>query len=178
MEHPVAAPIIVTATFVPADFQWLDGLRRAHYPPDRNQLPAHLILFRHLPPSALGELVRLLKIETRDVPPPPARLAALMSLGRGVGFRVQSDGLAGIRDRIADALAGQLTPQDQAWRPHVTIQNKVAPAVAKALLAQLEAGFRPRPIGLAGLAAFFYRDGPWEPIASFAFNRSGRSRRS
>ncbi len=178
MEHS-PAPIIVAAIFDPADFNWLDGLRRAHFPADRNVLPAHLTLFHHLPPSALDELNRLLKIETRNVAPPVARAIGFMSLGRGVAVRVQSQGLEAIRERIAVNFAGQLTPQDKAgWRAHVTIQNKVAPEIAKALLADLAGDFRPRPLGITGLAAFFYRGGPWELIARFAFNRSARSPRS
>ncbi|RZL99804.1 MAG: 2'-5' RNA ligase family protein, partial [Sphingomonas sp.] len=46
-----AAPIIVTAVFGAEDFAWADGLRRAHFPPDRNIVPAHLTLFHHLAPS-------------------------------------------------------------------------------------------------------------------------------
>ncbi|MGK3899645.1 hypothetical protein ABI062_15425, partial [Enterococcus faecium] len=54
------APIIVSALFGDRDFAWLDGLRRAHFPPERNVLPAHLTLFHHLPPSVEHELRALL----------------------------------------------------------------------------------------------------------------------
>ena len=50
------APIIVSAEFGAADFARLDGLRRAHFPPARNVLPAHLTLFHHLPPSLETEI--------------------------------------------------------------------------------------------------------------------------
>ena len=50
------APIIVTALFGDGDNGWLQELRRTHYPPERNQVPAHLTLFRHLPPSVGPEL--------------------------------------------------------------------------------------------------------------------------
>jgi hypothetical protein len=96
-----------------------------------------------------------------------------------VALHVLSEGLAAIRDRIAYAFAGQLTPQDRAgWRAHVTIQNKVAPGVARTLLQSLQGSAVERPLRIAGLAAFHYRGGPWEPIARSAFSRSGRSRRS
>jgi hypothetical protein len=63
-----------------------------------------------------------------------------------------------------------LTPQDRAgWRPHVTIQNKVEPAEARALQQALEADFRPRPLVIAGLASWWYRGGPWEPISRHMF---------
>lgn len=173
------APIIVTATIGPEDLGWADGLRRAHFPPERNQLPAHLTLFHHLPPSLLGEVKRLLSGEARTATQPVARVARLTSLGRGVALAVDSPGLVAIRARLAAALHGALTPQDQAgWRPHITIQNKVSPTEARALLQALREDFAPRPIAITGLALHWYRGGPWEPIAGYGFSRSGRSRRS
>ena len=173
------APIIVTALLGPADLAWADGLRRVHFPPERNQLPAHLTLFHHLPPSALDGLKRLIAGEARMAAPPAARVNRLIAMGQGVALGVESNGLIAIRSRIAEAMRGQLVPQDQAgWRPHITIQNKVSPSAARALLQALRAEFEPRPIEIAGLAAYWYRGGPWEPIAQWKFSRSGLSRRS
>ena len=36
----MAGALIVNAEIGQADFGWLEGLRRAHYPPERNQLSA------------------------------------------------------------------------------------------------------------------------------------------
>ena len=63
------ARIIVSALLAPADQRRLDDLRRAHYPPDRNRLPAHLTLFHHLPPSVETELVGRLRAATRAAAP-------------------------------------------------------------------------------------------------------------
>lgn len=167
---PIPAPIIVTALFAGEDQAWFDDLRRAHFPPERNHLAAHLTMFHHLPPTLADELKRRLAEETRGVRAPEARLAAPYSLGKGVAFRIDSPELAAIRARLAEAFAGLLTPQDQAgWRAHVTVQNKVEPAAAKALLAELSAGFAPRPLRLAGLASWWYRGGPWEPLSRHSF---------
>lgn len=157
-----SAPIIVTALMGAADFAWADGLRRAHFPPERNMLSAHITLFHHLPPSLLPELSDRLKGLCRG-PAPVATLAAVMSLGQGVAYRIDSPGLMAMRDALADAFTGLLTPQDQARpRLHVTVQNKVKPDVAKALATQLAADFRPRAFAIAGLAAWHYRGGPWD----------------
>ncbi|WP_340314962.1 2'-5' RNA ligase family protein [Rhizorhabdus argentea] len=164
------APIIVTATIGPEDFAWADGLRRAHFPAERNQRPAHLTLFHHLPPSSLESLKHMVASELRSTRPPAARVARLLSLGRGVALGIDSPGLVAIRARIAEAMHGLLTPQDQAaWRPHITIQNKAAPSEARALLQALREEFKARPIKLAGLAAYWYRGGPLEPIAEWRF---------
>ncbi len=164
------APIIVSALFGDADFARLDSLRREHFPPERNQLSAHLTLFHHLAPSLAPELRQRLAAATRGQPRPRATLAGLMNLGRGVAFRIESPELEAIRADLADAFAPMLTPQDSAgWRPHVTIQNKVQPADARALLTKLSAGFSPRPLVVTGLASWWYRGGPWEPLSRHMF---------
>jgi hypothetical protein len=165
-----AAPIIVAAMFGGSDLAMLDALRRAHFPPERNQLAAHLTLFHHLAPSLAGELDRRLRAAVRDVPAPRAQMAGLINLGGGVAIRVDSPNLAAIRTQLAEAFATMLTPQDAAgWRPHVTIQNKVSATTARETLAMLAAGFRPRPLAIVGLASYHYRGGPWELIARYRF---------
>jgi 2'-5' RNA ligase superfamily len=158
-----SAPLIVTALFGRADQAWFDSLRRAHFPPERNQLDAHLTLFHHLPPSVADELNHRLTQETRAIRAPRASVGGLMSLGRGVAYRIDAPELAATRERLADAFAGLLMPQDAGrWRPHVTVQNKVTPVLAKTLLAALSRDFRPRTLEIAGLASWWYRGGPWE----------------
>ena len=165
----MTSPIIVAAWLGDEDQAWLDRLRAEQFPPERNQLAAHLTMFHHLPPSAEGELKQRLAEEAK-ASTPEASLSELMSLGRGVALRVRSPGLEAIRARLRDGFAGLLTPQDAGgWRPHVTIQNKVTPDKARETLARLQAGFHPRPLRIRGLAAHWYRGGPWEPLARYPF---------
>ena len=155
--------------FGDADFAWLDGLRRSHYPPERNQVPAHLTLFHHLAPSLAAELSGRLAVYAAT-PPPRACIAGVIDLGGGTALRVESDELEDIRQDLAEALRGLLTPQDAApWRPHVTIQNKVEPRAAKALQQRLRPDFAPRPLAIKGLACWSYRGGPWEPLKRHIF---------
>ncbi|MFN3389247.1 MAG: 2'-5' RNA ligase family protein [Allosphingosinicella sp.] len=164
-----AAPLIVTATFGDGDNGWLQEMRRVHYPPERNRVPAHLTLFHHLPPAAEGEVARRLA-GYAAAPPPRARIAGVMDLGAGTALRVESEELEDIRYDLALALAGLLTPQDRApWRPHVTVQNKVESRAAKRLQAALRATLEPRPLAIRGLALWRYRDGPWEAVKGWTF---------
>jgi hypothetical protein len=166
---PVNAPLIVTAELGAEDFAWLDGLRRRHYPPDRNQSPAHLTVFHALAPSAENE-ARGRLADLAAGPAPAARVAGLMDLGGGVAFRVVSDDLDAIRNALAHDLHGLLTAQDSGgWRPHVTIQNKVEPRVARRLLHSLEGDFEPRPLRIAGLGLHRYLGGPWETLGVYKF---------
>jgi hypothetical protein len=165
----VAGPLIVTADFSAADFAWLEGLRRDHYPAEQNRVAVHLTMFQGLPPSAVEDVRRQLALHSAG-PPPRATIAGLMNLTSGVAFRVVSDELETIRDSIADHFHGLLCAPDAAgWRPHVTIQNKVPPKQARALIAGLERDFRPRPLGVAGLSVHRYRGGPWETVGTYAF---------
>ena len=164
------APIIVSARFMPAEQAWLDALRAAHFPPERNHLAAHLTLFHHLPPSLAAELKHRLDLATRQ-PPPPATVTGLRNLGRGTALAIEAPVLAAIRAALAEAFAGFLTPQDQAgWRPHVTLQNKVTPDAARTLRETLAPDFaRPRALHVAALCAWWYRGGPWEPLSRHPF---------
>jgi 2'-5' RNA ligase len=166
----LSAPIIVTALLGRADQAAFDALRREHYPPERNVLPAHLTLFNHLPPSVEDELKRRLSEATRGMRAPVAKAAGLMSLGRGVAVKIESPGLAATRRELCEAFAGLLMPQDAgSWRPHVTIQNKVAPSMAKLLMSALAKEFRPREVEISGLASWWYRGGSWEPLSRHMF---------
>ena len=49
-----------------------------------------------------------------------------------------------------------------AWRRH-------APSIAKLLLRALSQDFQPREVEIAGLAAWYYRGGPWQPISRHMF---------
>ena len=161
--------LIVTAELAPQDFAWLDRLRRAHYPADLNRVPAHLTIFHALPPSADAE-ARTRLSEVAKGPKPSARIEGVMDLGGGVAFRVTSADLDRIRESLADDFHGLLGAQDiGGWRPHVTIQNKVAPKVARALVGALEQGFVPRPLAIGGLGLHRYLGGPWETVAVYPF---------
>ena len=168
------APLIVTAELPEALQSRADQLRIAHFPPERNVLKAHVTLFHALPPMVEDELRDALAAEARAAPV-AARLEGLMDLGRGTALRLTSPGMIDLRERLADRLHGMLSPQDQQVpRLHVTIQNKVAPSVAKALQAALAPSIEPRDFAFFGLALHRYRGGPWETVHRWPFRGSPR----
>ena len=165
----MAGALIVTVEIAPRDFAWLDQLRRAYYPADRNRVAAHLTMFHALPPSAETE-VRSALARFASEAPPAASLEGLMDLGGGVAFRIVSPALDRIRRELADHFHGLLTAQDSGgWRPHVTIQNKVPDNQARALIAKLEAEFRPKALAVSGLGLHRYIGGTWEKLGSWPF---------
>lgn len=165
----MAGALIVTAEIAPPDLAWLDQLRRAHFPAERNHLTAHLTMFHALPPSSEAE-VRTALAKLALEPSPRASIEGLMNLGGGVAYRVVSTELDRMRRELADGFHGLLSAQDAGgWRPHVTVQNKVPAKVARELLEALERGFRPRPLAISGIGLHRYLGGPWERIAIYSF---------
>lgn len=164
------APLILTLDLDRASFDRLDGLRRVHFPSHLNHIPAHVTLFHALPGAEEPAILLRLSGIVRDLAPMPLRVAAVMPLGRGTALRIEAPEGAALRARLAEAWRDWLTPQDrQGWRPHVTVQNKVAPEAARQLQEELRAGFAPWEATAEGLRLWRYRGGPWEPAGRFGF---------
>jgi 2'-5' RNA ligase len=156
-----AAPLILTLKLDPKSFARLDALRQAHFPPERNWLPAHLTLFHHLPGEDLGAVMTRLA-SARPEAPPMLGFTGLRRLGRGVAVTVHAPALVAMRAAIARDFAGRLTAQDQRpLQPHVTVQNKAEPEVAEALYAELSRTFGPWSGAGEGLLLWRYLGGPW-----------------
>ncbi|GEP05013.1 2'-5' RNA ligase family protein [Methylobacterium oxalidis] len=165
-----ADPLILTLDLDAETFAHLDGLRRRHFPERLNHIPAHVTLFHHLPGPEERGVTETVAALARTVAPPEVAVTGLRFLGRGVAFVLESEPLSALRARLARAFEGHLTAQDrQGWRPHVTVQNKVEPDVARALHAELEGAFRPFRFTAPGLILWRYRGGPWDERSRFAF---------
>ncbi|MET1755966.1 2'-5' RNA ligase family protein [Novosphingobium sp. RD2P27] len=169
--EPVArrAPLLITAELPPDVLAWADAMRRAHYPPDRNRLKAHVTLFHALPPSVEEELRECLA-QLAGAPPPPARITGLMKLGGGTALEVDSPTLVALHGAIADRMHGLLTHHDALpLKLHVTIQNKVTSQAARALQAELGPTLEHRAFRFYGFGLYAYEEGLWRPIRTFPF---------
>lgn len=132
MMDQTSAPLILTLMMDEASFARLDGLRREHFPPERNLIPAHLTLFHHLPGRNLEEVVGVVGEACRLHGPITLTATGLLFMGRGVAVAFEAAELVTLRKRLAEAFFRWLTAQDrQKLRPHVTVQNKVEPEVAR-----------------------------------------------
>lgn len=164
------APLILALTLDGASFAYLDGLRRRHFPPERNIVPAHLTLFHSLPGSERRTVEADLGAACRTRRPFDLQATGPRSLGRGVAIAFSSPELVSLRNDLAREWRDWLTPQDSARiAPHVTVQNKVAPDAARALLADLAAGFAPFSARAEGVTLWEYRGGPWAAPKRFRF---------
>ena len=170
MASEPSAPFIVTAELPSDVLAFADKLRRAHYPPERNKLQAHVTLFHSFAPSLREELRGYLPCVAGEYAPPEAAVIGLMDLGGGTAIELASDGMLAIREHIAEHFHGSLTAQDRHQpRLHITIQNKVAEEAARALQRELAPVLGKRDFHFTGLGLHLYRGGPWEALGSWRF---------
>lgn len=167
-------PFIVTAV-LPRDLQaFAQGLRRAHYPPEKNHLHAHVTLFHAFAPSLLEELRDFLPRVAAEFAAPDGAVKGVMDLGKGTAIALEAPQLLALREGIAEHFRGSLTAQDlHEPRPHITIQNKVTKEEARALQARLPKVLAPwlaKPrFAFPALALHRYCGGPWEHIKTSPF---------
>jgi hypothetical protein len=163
------APLLITAELPEHVFLWADEIRRAHYPPERNRLGAHVTLIHGLPPSAEGEVRRVLAgLAVR--PAADARIIGLLDLGEGTAFEVESPALIDLHGELAERLHGLIQQKDaHPPRLHITVQGRVTPASARALQSELASVPTPRPFRFRGLALSYWREELWQPGQFYAF---------
>ena len=156
-------PFVLTLKLDDRSFAFFDELRRQHFPSDRNVVPAHLTLFHHLPGGRGREIKALLSSFCARQKPLVLTVREVKAIGKGVAYFFDAPALIALRDGLADEWSPWLTDQDRApYRPHVTVQNKVAPKVANALARQLAGNFQPFQVTGTGLILWRYLDGPWQ----------------
>lgn len=171
----MSSPLIVTTKMDDLSFDFFDTLRRRHFPPERNFLLAHITLFHHLP----GDEIIAVKDALRDaasVPKPiELKFSSVRFLGRGSAIEIESAELHLLRGKLANKWQHWLTPQDnQKFKPHITVQNKVAAQEAKTLFEQLKSGWQIKTGKAVGLQLWHYRNGPWELAKEFIFENSDK----
>jgi len=170
----MANPFILTAALPSSIQSWADGLRRAHYPPERNYLHAHVTLFHSFAPSLLDELKTLLPRLASEYAAPSGRVTGLMDMGTGTAIALESEELLNLRAIIADHFHGSLTEQDlHEPRLHITVQNKVTKREARELQASLSDEITLRsqagPFVFPALELHRYLGGPWDAVKRCAF---------
>ena len=170
MSLPVAAPLIVTLALDAAAQTYFGALRREHFPAKINYLDAHLTLFHHLPGQDRAAVREVLDACCRAQEPLLLQVTGLRSLGWGVAFTLESEPLRALHRTLQTSFAASLTAQDQQkLQPHITVQNKVEPAVARQLLTRLQADFAPFGAVGTGLQVWAYLGGPWELLEWLPF---------
>jgi len=163
-------PLILTLALDKKVQVFFDSLRKKHFPPERNYLQAHLTLFHHLPGDQKQGIITKLEEVAAAYPSFSLEVTEVKMIGRGVAYKLESELLMKLHRQLAKVWQDWLTPQDrQKLWPHITVQNKVEAAKARALHEKLAESFAPFTVRATGLKLWEYKGGPWEWIKSFSF---------
>jgi len=169
---PVPVPLILTLALDAVTQSHFDRLRAVYFPAARNYLSAHLTLFHHLLPEYEAAIMAAIAAACATHAPLTLTVTRPMSLGRGVAYALDAPALVAIHRALAAQWWSWLTPQDrQTLTPHITIQNKVPPAEARALYERLRGEFTSFTAMGEGLSLWRYRGGPWEFVRTDAFTQ-------
>ena len=168
-----ARPLVVTLQLEGAAQKRFETERAELFPRGRTAVGAHVTLF-HALPTYLRQDVEAELGRLAATPPFPVRVMDVFPLGRGVAYRLGAEQAQNLHRRLQDRWSPHLTRQDaQPFRPHVTVQNKVEPEVARATLDRLRATFRPEVTQAVGLELWRYDGGPWTLLRRWRFGSFG-----
>ncbi|MBE9114185.1 2'-5' RNA ligase family protein [Nodosilinea sp. LEGE 07298] len=166
----MSTSLLLTLKLDQTTFERANTLRQQHFPPERNVVPAHVILFHQLPGDRESAIFHSLETLCAQTEPFPISLPSLQFLGNGVAISVHSPALMQLHKTLATTWDEWLIPQDrQGYRPHITIQNKVKPETARQLYEELDAQWQPMTGRGEGLLLWHYHKGPWELAKEFCF---------
>lgn len=164
------SPLIVTAKMDEESFEFLNGLRKQYFPPERNFLTAHITLFHHLPGERLDEIEDYLKIIASRQYEFKMIFSTLKFIGKGTIVQIESTELISLRNKLSNHWSDWLTPQDkQKFAPHVTVQNKTEPNEARQIYENLNQSWQSRVGTATALQLWHYRGGPWQLANEFNF---------
>ncbi|MBD1913962.1 MULTISPECIES: 2'-5' RNA ligase family protein [unclassified Leptolyngbya] len=163
-------PLILTLKLDTPAFEVFNTMRQQHFPSERNFLPAHVTLFHALPGQHLEAVCSTLREVCAETAPLSLSFPTVRFLGKGVAIQVEAPDLLHVHKRLAAVWQDWLTRQDQqSYRPHITVQNKVDAAVARSLYNQLNQTWQPFTGCGEGLLLWSYEGGPWALIEEFLF---------
>lgn len=164
------SPLIVTAKMDAESIEFLNALRKEYFPAERNHLSAHITLFHHLPGENLDEIEDQMKITDSRQYEFKLQFSELRFIGLGTIAQIESPEMISLRNKLANHLSDWLTPQDkQKFIPHVTIQNKTEPDIARRVYQKLNGSWKARTGTAIALQLWHYKNGPWQLANEFDF---------
>ena len=167
---PHTRPLILTLALDPSSQSRFEAERQRYYPARLNRISAHISLFHALPGEEESSIRATLAGETAAIASFALQVHDMLRLGRGVAYALDAPELDRLHARLRAGWLPWLSRQDQQpFRPHIVIQNKVDPALARTLYDTLSSGFRPWAVQACGLLLWHYEGGPWSPAGDFAF---------
>jgi 2'-5' RNA ligase len=163
-------PLVLTLQLDERAQQRFQAERTELFPQGRTSVGAHVTLFHALPAYLRDDVEAKLDRLSSVTPPFDVEVTGVVALGRGVAYRLAAQEAQLLHRQLQDRWRSHLTRQDaQAFRLHVTVQNKVEPEIAKATLERLRRTFQPETTRAVGLELWRYDGGPWTLLRRWEF---------
>jgi len=169
---PESAVYILALRTDTAHHERMTALRNQYFPPNLNKLEAHIALFRALPGSQLPAISTDIHDLVNSQSPFPIKTIKPFQLGHGVAIQVHAPDAVEIFNKLSEKWAGFLSKQDQSFRAHYTLQNKVEKEVAERTLQEVRGTFRGEEGLVGGLVLYRYDRGFWRDARVFDFGGS------
>ena len=150
----------------------MTALRKQYFPATLNKLEAHVALFRALPGSQLSAIDSDMEEIGQSLKPFRIRTTKAFALGHGVAMHVHAPEVTELFNRLKHRWEGLLSKQDQSFKAHYTLQNKVEKAVAEKILQEVRETFRGSEGIVTGLSCFKYDKSFWEHEKDYTFGKS------
>ena len=165
-----------------AHHQAMTALRIRYFPKHLNKLSAHVALFHALPGSRLPQIEKDIQDLVRQTHPFPITAHDPYILGgnHGVAISVDAGHAKDLFAHLQRQWRGFLSNQDNHFKAHYTIQNKVEDeAVPRRTIEELQKdGFRESKGNVEGLSLYLYDRGYWRLTKTFSFGgRQGAQRK-
>lgn len=156
----------------PAHHKAVTALRNQHFPANINKLSAHVALFRALPGSQLPLIQSAIENLVSNYEPFPISTGEPFPMTHGVGLHVHVEPATDIFRTLREQWGGFLSKQDQSFRAHYTIQNKVETRTAQKSLEEIRSGphrFQGSTGTVTGLSLYLYDRGYWTLKYTYPF---------
>lgn len=143
--------------------QTMTSLRKRFFPVHLNKLDAHVAMFRALPGSEMDLLQKDLTSLTATTSAFAIRTRETFRLSKGVVVNVDDGGRSRtIYETLKKSWAGFLSQQDQSYRPHYTVANKLNDEQdVQNCLEGMHSDFAGSEGTVDGLALYRYERGWW-----------------
>ncbi|KAL8781763.1 MAG: hypothetical protein Q9213_005846 [Squamulea squamosa] len=154
--------------------QVVTALRSKHFPANINKLSAHVALFRALPGSQLATIQSAIEHVVHHYEPFPISTGEPFLMTHGVGLEVHAEPAKHIFHVLKGQWNGFLSNQDQSFKAHYTIQNKVQNSIAQKTLGEVRQDFGRSNGMVTGLSLFLYDRGYWRLKETYPFGMNKR----
>ncbi|KAL8834140.1 MAG: hypothetical protein Q9170_003887 [Blastenia crenularia] len=161
--QPESETYILTLNTDEAHDKAVTALRNQHFPAKLNKLSAHIALFRALPGSELSTIQAAIEDVVNQYNPFPISTGKPFLLAHGVGLEADVKPAQEIFRTLKAKWNHFLSKQDQSFKAHYTIQNKVEDKkVMERTLHEVQRSFTGSTGTVTGLSLYLYSRGYWK----------------